>query len=509
MINTLPESWEFTQLKYICNIQGGFAFKSRNYKDEGIPLLRISNISEERVSFRKDTVYLDKSFIKSNEDFLLNKGEIVIALSGATTGKYGKYTIDDAALLNQRVGRIRFRNDELINYNYIYYYLGIIRNSILKEAYGAAQPNISTRELADFRIPLAPLSEQHRIVAKIEELFTRLDAGLEALKHMQVQLKRYRQSVLKAAVEGKLTAEWRKQHKDELEPTDRLLERILKERREMWEAKQLAKDESQSKIRLKNWQDKYKEPTPPDTSNLPDLPEGWAWLRADTICEKIQDGTHFSPKVQYSDKSYRRYLYVTAKNIRETGVNLSNISYVDEEFHRMIYKRCNVEKNDVLLIKDGVKTGIATVNQLDREFSLLSSVALLKPNKKCLNPWHLKNFLNSPIGFKMVTGKMTGTAIKRIILQRIKGTLIAVPPIKEQAKIVEEVEKHISIIEGSETMIESELKRTQSLRQSILKRAFEGKLVPQDPNDLPASVLLETIKAEKVKSKRSKQLEMK
>lgn len=504
----IPNNWILVDLEQLCGITSGNpAPQNENFfKNGNVPFVRVQDMGRmgNNVYIRETKDYLNNDAVTKNNMKLFPKGSVLFTKSGMSI------------LLNQRA--ILGSDMHVVSHigiclpskytpsEWIYYWLKSIDFKELTHA--TTLPSLKLSKVQKIRIPLPPHPEQHRIIAKVEELFTRLDAGVEALKHMQVQLKRYRQSVLKAAVEGKLTAEWRKQHKYELEPADKLLERILKERREMWEAKQLAKDESQSKIPPKNWQDKYKEPTPPDTSNLPDLPEGWAWLRADTICEKIQDGTHFSPKVQYSDKSYRRYLYVTAKNIRGTGVNLSNISYVDEEFHRMIYKRCNVEKNDVLLIKDGVKTGIATVNQLDQEFSLLSSVALLKPNRKCLNPWYFKNFLNSPIGCKMVTGKMTGTAIKRIILQRIKGTLIAVPPIKEQAKIVEEVEKHISIIEGSETMIESELKRAQSLRQSILKRAFEGKLVAQDPNDEPASVLLDRIKEEKDKPNKSKQMEM-
>ena len=113
----------------------------------------------------------------------------------------------------------------------------------------------------------------------MKNLFTKLDAGIESLKQVQTLLKKYRQSVLKSAVEGKLTSEWRKQHKDELEPADKLLERILKERKEKWEAEQLANFKAKGKKPPKNWQNKYKEPTPPDTSNLPELPDGWMWVK--------------------------------------------------------------------------------------------------------------------------------------------------------------------------------------------------------------------------------------
>jgi len=485
----IPKNWIWVELEKLCDITSGNpAPQNENlFKNGNVPFVRVQDMGRmgNNVYLRETKDYLNNDAVTKNNMKLFPKGSVLFTKSGMSI------------LLNQRA--ILGSDMHVVSHigiclpskytpsKWIYYWLKSIDFKELTHA--TTLPSLKLSKVQKIRIPLPPLLEQHRIVAKIEELFTKLDAGVEALKQVQTQLKRYRQAVLKTAMEGRLTEDWREMHKNELEPVNQLLKHI--------------QNEQKAKMGKK-----YKEPTPADTTDLPELPYGWLWLRADTICEKIQDGTHFSPKVQYSDKTYRRYLYVTAKNIRETGVNLSNISYVDEEFHRSIYKRCNVEKNDVLLIKDGVKTGIATVNQLDQEFSLLSSVALLKPNKKCLNPWHLKNFLNSPIGFKMVTGKMTGTAIKRIILQRIKETPIALPPIKEQAKIVEEVEKHISIIEGSETMIKSELKRTQSLRQSILKRAFEGKLVPQDLNDEPASVLLDRIKEQKAKSKKSKQPEM-
>ena len=128
------------------------------------------------------------------------------------------------------------------------------------------------------------------------------------------------------------------------------------------------------------------------------LPEGWVWAQLNIVCKKVQDGTHFSPQEQFDSPGQGRYLYITAKNIKENGIDLSNVTYVTQSFHNSIYQRCNPEKGDVLLIKDGVKTGVTTVNQLNEKFSLLSSVALLKPCTTILNPYYLKHYLNGMRG---------------------------------------------------------------------------------------------------------------
>jgi type I restriction enzyme S subunit len=270
------------------------------------------------------------------------------------------------------------------------------------------------------------------------------------------------------------------------EAADVLLTRILKERREKW-----------------NGKGKYKE-APADISDLPGLSEGWACARFDMVCQKIQDGSHFSPKIQYDTRGDGMYPYITAKNIKENGLNLSNVTYVDSSFHQSIYERCNPEKGDVLLTKDGVKTGIAVINNLEEEFSLLSSVALFKSNKNIINSYYLKHFLNSPIGFKMTTGQMTGTAIKRIILDKIRTSYIPLAPLAEQRRIVAEVERRLSVSDKMEETITESLQKAKSLRQSILKKAFEGKLLnkrelekARNADWEPAEKLLEKIKAEK------------
>jgi type I restriction enzyme S subunit len=207
------------------------------------------------------------------------------------------------------------------------------------------------------------------------------------------------------------------------------------------------------------------------------LPIGWRWAKMSEVCSRVQDGTHFSPKEQARTGDFK---YITAKNIKHWGLDLSDLTYVPERVHREIFKRCNVEKGDVLYIKDGVTTGIATVNTLDEEFSLLSSVALLKPRRDILAPLFLKYYLNSPEGFRNMTGQMTGTAIKRLILQKIKAADVPVAPLPEQHRIVAEIEKQFTRLDAGVAAVRRVQANLKRYRAAVLKAACEGRLVPTE-----------------------------
>ena len=211
--------------------------------------------------------------------------------------------------------------------------------------------------------------------------------------------------------------------------------------------------------------------------SLRSLPSGWRWVKLSEVCSKVQDGTHFSPKDQSQSG---RFKYITAKNIKHWGLDLSKLTYVPEATHREIYNRCNPEKGDVLYIKDGVTTGIATVNSLDEEFSLLSSVALLKPKREILDPRFLSYYLNSPEGFRNMTGQMTGTAIKRLILQKIKAAVLPLAPLDEQQRIVPEIEKQFTRLEAGVASLKRVQAALKRYRASVLKAACEGRLVPTE-----------------------------
>ncbi|MBU4484498.1 restriction endonuclease subunit S, partial [bacterium] len=342
---------------------------------------------------------------------------------------------------------------------------------------------------------------QHRIVDKIEELFINLDAGIEALKKVQAQLKRYRQSILKAAVEGRLTEEWREQHKDELEPADKLLDRILKERREKWETEQLTTYKAQSKTPPRKWQENYKQPKPPDTTDLHKLPKDWVWTNLGEITWQIKDGPHYSPK--YSNEGIP---FITGGNVRPNGIDFKNVKRISRDLHEKLSKRIKPELGDILYSKGGT-TGIARVNTYEFEFNVWVHVAVLKLADPLI-PFYIQHALNSPFCYMQSQKYTHGVGNQDLGLTRMVNISVPLPPVKEQIQIISIVESFLLLIERFESLLYTELKRAQSLRQSILKRAFEGKLVPQDPNDEPASILLEKIKAEKAKSINTKQLEM-
>ena len=361
-------------------------------------------------------------------------------------------------------------------YRYIFYYFRLIEQKLDELGTGSTFKAISSTTLRNVEIPFPTLPEQRKIVNKIEELFSGLDSGVASLKKAKEQIRLYRQSVLASAFSGKLV-------KDEKRETKNKLKAYLNGVQVVSKAAEPHQDYQDSGIDGIKTQKKSNGLINPENPQIllhhgsDNLPDGWKWVKLGEVCDKIQDGSHFSPQIQHSQKSDGKFLYITSKNIRNNYLDLNNVTYVDKEFHNSIFQRCNPEFGDVLLTKDGANTGNVTINTLKEEFSLLSSVCLIKPNKQKINSHFIKYYLQSPSGFKAVTGAMTGTAIKRIILKTIKDADIILPPIIQQTQIVEEIEKRFSEADNLEKAIDESLAKSERLRQSILKKAFEGRLV--------------------------------
>lgn len=209
------------------------------------------------------------------------------------------------------------------------------------------------------------------------------------------------------------------------------------------------------------------------------IPEKWKWVRLKAVCEKITDGTHRSPKNYPKGDPRGKHLYVTAKNIKFTGVDLSTATYVSEEDHKEIISRCFPEYGDILFIKDGATTGVVTVNDLKEEFSLLSSVALIKANRDRLDSKFLVFVLRSGFLMESVRKSMKGTAISRVTLKIINEFAIPLPPIEEQHRITRELDELLGEVNRAKESYDDLCKYGENLRKKILQEAVCGALVPQ------------------------------
>ncbi len=352
--------------------------------------------------------------------------------------------------------------------------------------------------LRKLRFPIAPLAEQSRVVEAIETQLPRLDAAVAALERVQANLKRYRASVLKAAVEGRLVpteAELARQEGRDYEPASELLKRILAERRRRWEEAELAAMKAKGKPpKDDKWKAKYKESAEPDTMELSELPDGWCWVSVGQLAWSVKDGPHYSPK--YSEDGIP---IVTGGNVRPDGVDFANAKRIAPEVHAELSRRCKPEKGDILYTKGGT-TGIARANTYDREFSVWVHVAVLKLVESVM-PVYVQHALNSPPCYVQAQRFTHGVGNQDLGLTRMIKIIVALPPAAEQSRIVAHVDSCTSIIDKVEKVLTSEQSRCDRLRQSILKWAFEGKLVDQDPNDEPAAILLERIRAERESAK--------
>ena len=354
---------------------------------------------------------------------------------------------------------------------------------------GALYPAVRPRDIAAYLIKFETPAQQSRIVAKLEELLSDLDAGADELKAAQKKLAQYRQSLLKAAVEGTLTAEWRAKNA----PTEtgaQLLERILTERRARWEATQLAKFKEQGKAPPTEWQKKYPEPVQPETDDLPALSEGWVWSSIGQ-CFHVAVGATPSRK----EPSF-------------WGGSIPWVSSGEVRFSR-------ISTTKEMITLDGLNNSSTQINPVGSvllgmigEGKTRGQVAILDVeaanNQNCAAIWASEAGVPSEYVYFWLWSQYEETrrgssgnnqpALNKSIVERISFPL---PPPDEIDEIVRLLNDALDTISEQEMAVEVSLKQSAAQRKNILRVAFAGQLVPQDPNDEPASVLLERIRAER------------
>jgi type I restriction enzyme S subunit len=349
--------------------------------------------------------------------------------------------------------------------------------------------------LRNASLPLPPLNEQRRIVDTLEELSSDIDAGVAALERVQAKLAQYRAAVLKAAVEGALTADWRKKHR-EVEPASALLARILAERRRRWEQDQLRKFKQAGKEPPKDWKAKYKEPVAPDTTTLLPLPEGWCWATLDQLAWACGYGTSVKCREANTGLAVLRI-----PNIIRGKLELENLKYAPVEYSEdaeelvkagdLLVVRTNGSRNLIgrgAVLRDNLKAKLSFASYLIR-LRLIPMAGLLSWVSLAWDGFHVRRWIESHAA--------TSAGQYNISLGILQTLAVPLPPLAEQEAIVESVEDQLSVVEHLEADVAAKLKSAQALRQAILRQAFTGRLVPQDPNDEPASELLKRIDAER------------
>ena len=488
------KNWATVPLNAVVkNCESGFPSGRHNAEGRGIPHIRPMNITRSGNLTFEETKYIDEACPKllANGDVLFNNTNSP-DLIGKTT------VIEHSQVLAFSNHMTRLSLEAGVNPRFVaaqlhaLWMFGYFKHRCVNHV---NQASISSDPLLR-TVPflLAPTNEQSRIADMLDELLFDLDAGVHALKRARAKLQLYRASVLKAAVTGELTAKWRASH-PATETGPELLRRILVERRRLWEQAQLAKFEAAGKTPPANWKFKYKEPVALDAKALHPLPQGWCWATFDQICWSMRSGTAITSSRVRTD-----YPVLKSSAVRPGSVDFEDVNFLSVE--QSLKSDCFLEAGDLLItrlsgsleyVANCAVVGASCVSAVqfpDRIFQA-KSVSSVNRDFVCACFQHPKLRKHFEDAAKSTAGH------QRISLSDLKSFPLPIPPIVEEELIADLLLESLSNVEHELDWVDKRLELATALRQSCLRHAFTGRLVPQDDNDEPAHVLLDRIAAER------------
>ena len=499
----LPEGWVWTNLSdlsYLITKGATPTSYGFNYVSKGINFIKVENITKNNISSNSlhHITIEAHEFLKRSQ---LQEKDVLFSIAG-TIGRSAivkKHHLP--ANTNQALAIIRLPYT-FISIDYIQLSLTnhITILNAQNEMRGVGMNNISLGDVNNIVLPLPPLPEQHRIVAKLEALLAQVNRSKDHLAKVPLLIKRFRQSVLAAACSGRLTEDWRREHPD-VEPAS-LLKRIREERIRGYD-EECRKAEAEGRRKPKK--PKNIESQEVDAEGLPELPEDWVWVVFDQIAKAENNAIKAGPfgsslkKEFYVTKGYK--IYGQEQVIR--GDSHYGEYYIDEDKYNELIT-CSVQPGDIL---------ISLVGTIGKTLILPSNI-----ESGIINPRLVKISLNNKIGFnEYIQGYLNSTSAEKFYkisshggtmeilnLRILRALPIPLPPLPEQHEIVQRLETLFHFADEVEQRVAAATAHTNHLTQSILARAFRGKLVPQGPYDEPASVLLERIKQEQAELKAKK-----
>ncbi|MGB6293882.1 MAG: restriction endonuclease subunit S [Vibrio anguillarum] len=428
----------------------------------------------------------------------IKKGDVLVARMPEPLGracifpgdKKKSVTVVDVCILRP--------NTEYIDNKWLMYWINspVFRNKIAALQSGTTRRRISRKNLASIEFPVPPSNLQIVIREKIEELFSHIDAGLEGLKQAKAKLQQYRQSVLKDAVTGKLTEQWREQNADKLEPASLLLDRILDERRANWEAEQLKVFEEKGQTpKNDKWKEKYKEPPEADTSALPAIPDSWTWATITQLGELNRGKSKHRPR---NDPSLYGgdYPFVQTGDVRAADGLLTT--------YRQTYSEKGLAQSRLwpkgtLCIT--IAANIAETAILGIDACFPDSVVGFIPQNEEVAVEYIEFFFRT--AREDLDRYAPATAQKNINLAILEIVSVPLMSIEEQRELVLQVTEKLASASRAETTLDGKIKQAASLKSSILTKAFAGELVQHNSKE-SAKDLLDKIKAEKEKTAETK-----
>ena len=471
MMSKLPPSWAISNIgECFFEVRNGTTIR-QNKDGKGIPVSRIETIQKFKFDGQR-IGYIADIIPQQIENFRYLVGDLAFSHinSYEHVGKTALYEGEPEIFIHgMNLLRLRLKHSYICpKYVHLLMQTDFFRQEVRNRvSHAVNQVSINQSNLSKVPIIIAPTNEQRRIVAKLEKLLAKIDAGKERLDKIPGILKRFRQSVLSAACSGRLTADWRENNPD-VEPAEELLKRIQEEK-------------------IQSRQIKVGEGIPEPFN----LPKQWKWVRLFDICRAITDGDHQPPP-----QSKQGVPFLTISNITTGKLDFNETRFVPEDYYEAINEIRKPYKGDILYTAVGATYGIPVLVDTEKRFCFQRHIAILKPS--CLiSTKYLLYVLKSNFVYKQATDAITGTAQPTVPLSGLRQIKVALPPLPEQQEIVNRVQTLFKTADRIEQRYQKAKSYIDQLTQSILAKAFRGELVPQDPNDEPASVLLERIRAER------------
>jgi type I restriction enzyme S subunit len=487
VLPSLPTSWCWVSLNDLASPEAhaitdgpfGSNLKTEHYTDTGPRVIRLQNIGDG--VFNDEYAHITEKHYEQLTRHSVQAEDIVVAGLGETLPR--ACVIPDwvgPAIVKADCPRVRLdRSLALPDFVCLALNSSGVQRRTSTVIHGVGRPRLNLAEIRGIWLPLAPLREQHRIVGKIEELFSDLDAGVSALQRAKANLRRYRASVLKSAVEGRLTEEWRKEHPQARATlcTPRLPSDVAPKKRagRLWGAGEVPTLTEDERSRL---------------------PAGWLWAKVRDLGPLPDEVVQVGPmSMRSQDFEAEGVPVLNVGCVQWGGFNEDKLDYMPTA-KVSTFDRYRIRTGDILFTRSGTVGRSAVAMSHQDGWLMTFHLLRVRCDHSVCTPAYLQMVFQGASHVRRQTREASIGSTRAGFNTRLLADLdIPLPPLAEQEQIVALVEERLSQIDSAEKTIDAELIRSKRLRQSILKQAFEGKLVPQDPKDEHASVLLERIKA--------------